>query len=514
MSFFSQLIKNILKGVAGSIPVMKKTAILYIICTLFIINISAPALKAGYHERGKSYYVYRKYDKAKEMFLKSVEKHERGDSYYFLGEIEKIQKNYKEAEKYFTKAAELSNTTRKYRKNSFWNLIVLAEQRGDLDEVVRVCKKMWTTIRDRSARQKVEKLINKFLWTENTEAIKLFKKGVAFKKRRKYDEAMKYFQEASSTDYSFLAPKFEMSLIYYSRKEYSSAASNLREVVSRISFYAEAHLMLGDIYYRNRSYSYARDHFIKALDFSFSGRSTRYHISLRITESAYAAGDYSNAKTYGEKAHKIKPGALKPLLIISAANIKLGEYDDALKFLSRARKLNPQNSDILYQIGSIYYRKNDWRHVSYFDRLYDTVSGSPKKKNRYSRAFKILAKSHFEKKNYPRTAAIIKSLAADNRSFELTLMLGKSQFHLKQYDAAADTLSTISLSSADAVYLCKAYALSGRRSRAKEVMKKNLYSSDFTEAVEKSRLLRRLKKEIDKEREREREESISPSPAQ
>lgn len=358
---------------------------------------------------------------------------------------------------------------------------------------------MWSTIRDQSARKKVEKLINKFLWTENIEAIKSFKKGIAFKKRNKTDEAMKYFQEATSADYSFLAPKFEMSLIYYSRKDYSSAAGYLREVVSRISFYAEAHLMLGDIYFRNRSFSYARDHFIKALDFSFSGSSTRYQISYRICESSYAAGDYENALKYGLEANSKRPRRVKPLLIISASNIKLGKYQDALGYLKKARKMQPDNPDILYQIGSIYYRQKDWRHISYFDRLFDMARTSKTKKTKYNRAFSILAKSHFSKKQYNRTAVIIKTFPADNRSFELTLLLGKSQYHLGHYDKAVDTLNSISLSAVDAVFLCKAYASSKRRIEAKEVMKRHLYSPDFSKAVEKSRLLQQLKKEIEKE---------------
>ncbi len=433
------------------------------------------------------------------MFLKVIEKHEKGDSYYFLGEIEKIQKNYKQAEIYFTKSAELNNTTRKYRKNSFWNLIVLAEQRGDLDEVVRVCKKMWSTIRDTSARQKVEKLINKFLWSENVEAIAAFKKGVALKKRGKYDEAMKNFQEAVSIDYSFLAPKFEMSLIYYRKEDYSSAAGYLREVVNRISFYAEAHLMLGDIYFRNKSYSYARDHFLKAFEFSFSGKSTVYQISTRIAESSYAAGDYGNAIAYAEKAHDMKRGELKPLLILSAANIKQQKYTDALNALKKAGKIKPGSPKIIYQIGSIYYRQDDSRYLTYFDRLFDMLPPDSRKKSKYNRAFTILAKNHFKNRSYGRTITIIHAFQEDGISFEMTLLLGKSLYHMRQFDKAIDALKTISLSPEDAVLLCKAYAMSRRKEEAKDIIRKYQYSAGFNTEIEKSRMLSRLKKEIENE---------------
>ncbi len=82
---------------------------------ILIISFAEISYSRGYFSRGKTYYVYRKYDKAKEMFLKVIEKHEHGDSYYFLGEIEKLQGRYREAMEYYQKAAIL-NTTKKYKK--------------------------------------------------------------------------------------------------------------------------------------------------------------------------------------------------------------------------------------------------------------------------------------------------------------------------------------------------------------------------------------------------------------
>ncbi len=479
---------------------MKKALFLYITLCLATITFAAAPLKAGYHQRGKTYYVYRKYDRAKEMFLKVVEKYEHGDSYYFLGEIEKIQKNYPQAEKYFSRAAELTNTNRKYRKNAFWNMIVLAEQRGNLDDVVRACKKMWATLHDSSARQKVEKLINKFLWTENTEAIKEFKKGTALKKRKKIDEAIKHFQSAISTDSSFLAPKFELSLIYYKRGDYSSAASYLREITGRISFYAEAHLMLGDIYFHDKSYSYARDHFIKALDFSFSGKSTTSRITWRIAEASYAARDYKNAADYAEKALKLRRNSLKALLILSASRIKMDDYDGALKALRRAARIKPGSPLILYQTGSLYYRQKDDRYIRYFDRLFNLLSPEKRKSSRYRRAFHILAKSHFEKKQYKRVVTITGAFPGESRNFEMTLIRGKSLYRLRRYDKSIDILETISLAPRDAALLCRAYALSRRKEKAKAMLLKYRYSDEFNDEADKSRILSRLKKEIEREK--------------
>jgi tetratricopeptide (TPR) repeat protein len=84
-----------------------------------IILVSAGPLLAGYYEQGRSFFVYKKYDKAKEMFLKATEKREHGDALYFLGEIEKIQGNFKTAEDYFARCVASGSTTGKYLKNAY-----------------------------------------------------------------------------------------------------------------------------------------------------------------------------------------------------------------------------------------------------------------------------------------------------------------------------------------------------------------------------------------------------------
>jgi len=90
---------------------MKKLSSITSIIISFII-LTSSALHAGYYDQARRYYIYKKYDKAKEMFLKVVEKSDHGDSFYFLGEIEKIQGNYDESEKYFLTCI-TKNTTRK-----------------------------------------------------------------------------------------------------------------------------------------------------------------------------------------------------------------------------------------------------------------------------------------------------------------------------------------------------------------------------------------------------------------
>ncbi len=66
-----------------------------IIISLFL-SISSN-LYAGYYEEGCKYFSNKKYDKAREMFLKSIEISNDGNSYYFMGEMEKNEGNFDQA---------------------------------------------------------------------------------------------------------------------------------------------------------------------------------------------------------------------------------------------------------------------------------------------------------------------------------------------------------------------------------------------------------------------------------
>src|SRR4030042_3031996 len=102
---------------------MKRTAT---IITLAVILTCAVHLSAGYYEQGRRYYIRKNYDKAKEMFLKAAESNTVGDAYYFLGEIEKLQGNYHEAEEYYKTAITKKNISRQYLINSYWNALLMA----------------------------------------------------------------------------------------------------------------------------------------------------------------------------------------------------------------------------------------------------------------------------------------------------------------------------------------------------------------------------------------------------
>ena len=478
-----------------------KKATITIITT--IILFSSSFLFAGYFERGKSYYIYRKYEKAKEMFLKASETMKSGDAYYFLGEIEKLQGNYKEAVEHYKAAISKKNTNRKYLKNAYWNVMILAEQIGDYDSVIKICKEMWLRTKDQSAKKKIETLINKYLWTDNKEAIEKYEKGLKLKRSGKTEKALEMFKSALNIEYNFLAPKFEIGMIAYNRGKLDTALSYLSDVAYKINFYAEVHLIMGNIYYKRRSYSSAIEHFNKVFEFGLISSKTEYFIKIKRGTCYYNTGDYEKAEEDIEKALRYRKNSTKSLLLLSAIRIKQGEYSKALGPLLRANKINPNNPAVLYQIGSIYYKEGSTKYISYFSKLFDIARQRKKYSRKYNKAFMILAKARYKKRYYKSVIAIIKTLGEASDNYDARLLAAKSYFHIKKYDKSIDYFEKISVSGENKFLLCKAYARSGRRQKSKFILAELLYSGDYLKRAKKDNSLAGIVREIEKEKKRE-----------
>ena len=476
----------------------KKLRVILLIC--LAVSLSAQALRAGYYEQGRAYYTHKKYDKAKEMFLKAVDSSEHGDAYYFLGEVEKLQGNYHEAEEYYKTAVTKKNISRQYLINSFWNAIVLAEQREDYQGVMRLCREMKVRTGDASARQKAESIISKFLWTDDKDAIDRYNAGIDLKKSGKPVEAMKKFQDALSLAPSFLAAKFEIGMIAYNRGDLDLTANYLGDIASKLPFYAEVHLILADIYFAKHNYRSAIDHFDKALDFGLIDSATEYRIRIKRGTCYYNINNFQDAESDIEKALHHNKKSVEALLLLSAVKIKMGKYPDALKTLKRADSSSPNNPEVLYQIGSVYYKENDAEYAVYFDKLFSLAGGKKNYPAKYNKVFIMLAKSCFEEKRYGRVVAIVKTLNEKSLSYDARLLAAKASYQLKEYDAAIDYFEKISLGNEDKFTLCKAYALSGRREKAKITLSVLMQSGEYASKARQDPALSGIVKEIEKDK--------------
>ena len=458
---------------------------------------SAGPLFADYYEQGRQYYMHKNYAKAKEMFLKAADPGGSGSAYYFLGEIEKLQGNYQEAEEYYKTAITKKNITRQYLVNSYWNVLLMAEQRNDYENVASLCRSMWERTKDAGAKQKIESLINKFLWTDNKEAVEKYNEGIELKKKGKPEEARNRFHDALSTDRSFLAPKFELGMIAYKEGNLDQASSYLEDIASRIPFYAEVRLVLADIQFGRHNYRTAAEHYDKVLEFGILDEAAEQRVMIKRGTCYYNIDNYEKAEQDIEKALRYNPRSADAHLLLSAIKIKLGKNDEAMKSLQQANASNPDNAEILYQMGSIYYKENNSRYVSCFDRVFTLTDGKKEYPSKYRKVFIILAHKLYEDKKYGRTATILKSLDEKSQTFETRLLAAKALFNLKEYDNAIDLFEKLSLGNDDKFILCKAYALSGRREKAKALLSELGPAGDYLSRAKQDPALSGLARELD-----------------
>ncbi len=476
---------------------MKKT--IPFIALVMALTLSQQPLAAGFYEQGRKLYIRKQYEKSKEMFQKAAEAGESGNAYYFLGEIEKTQGNYLEAEKNYKIAITKPGISRQYLINSYWNALLMAEQRNDYESVVSTCRSMWIRTGDAAARRKIESLINKFLWTDNAEAIDKYNEGTALRKSGKTDEALGRFKEAVGIDGAFLAPKFELGMAAYKSGDLEGAAGYLGDIAAKIPFYAEVRNILADIQFGRRNYRNAIDHYDKVLEYGFLDGASDSRLRIRRGTCYYKIGDHANAEKDIERAIRGNPKSTDAMILLSAIRIKMEKFGDAMKVLQKAKAASPDNPEIQYQIGSIYYRENDSRYISAYDRLFSLAGGMKKHPSRYKRVFILLAKHYQENGNYGRTLAILKTLDDRSQTFETHLLTARAYYGLKEYDNAIDRFEKLSLGTDDKLTLCRAYVQSGRRQKAKSLLAELSVSGDYLSRAKRDPVLSGLARELESE---------------
>ncbi len=466
---------------------------------LLLIMLLTLDAQAGYYEQGSRYYVYRNYVKAREMFQKAVETSNDGNAYYFLGEIEKNEKNFEKAVEYYQLAVK-GRINRKYYKLAYWNVIVLTEQTGDYTGMVKFCRELYERTGDQGAKTKVESVINKFLWTDNEEAKQSYNRGIELKKAENFEEADSAFREAVSRESSFLAPRFELGLSELRHGRGGDALRYFGQVADRIPFYGEVHLLMGDIYFQREAYRDAAFHFERAMETSFLDKSSRYLVFIKSATARYNTRDFEKAREHLVSALKQNAASREALLMLSAIDISEQNYREALSSLEKARKIDPDDTEVIFQIGSIHYRLGDARHTAEFDRLFDLTGDESEIPQKYYRAFEILAKHHFVAKNYARADKILRVLPEGSRTYEQNLMRARTSYELGDYEEAIRRFERLSPGGDEDRYiLCLAYAKTGHTERARGILSGLASSETYRARAKKEPVLSKILAQIEEE---------------
>ncbi|MCL2155581.1 MAG: hypothetical protein FWH53_07960 [Leptospirales bacterium] len=476
---------------------MKKIILTYLI----LITAYSNAIAQNYYGIGRGAYTYKNFDKARENFLLDIKDNpNRGDSYYFLGEIEKISKNYDQALEYY-QIAVTKKTTGKYLTNSYWNILILSEEKGDYNNLVKYCRELWFRTKDKSAKQKIETIINKQLWTSNESAIEKYNQGIELAKKGDSAGAAALYKEALSIDSSFLAPRFELGMKAYNSGNESEALYQLSYIGNKIPFYAEVHMILGELNFKKNNYSAAVNNYTSMINYGFIDKNTEYKAILRRGACYYYLNRYDEAENDIESALNYIKNDIEPMMMLSAIYIKKKDFDEALKLLSRAEILSPNNTMILFQTGSIYYHKNDPQYISYFDKLFDMTKKNDTELTKYTKAFKLLLTVHFDRKNYTHSLEIAEAVNRVQKDDEVIIIGAKSSYNLKLYSKSIGLFEQVQLNNNIKPMLASAYAQTGNKNKAVEVLKSLLNDEFAKREAMKDPLLNDYIKEIEKEKE-------------
>ncbi len=446
-----------------------KTIKILIVSLFILIPFAASATQ--YFNEGMRYYSSKNYTKAREALLKEVVANSsNGTAYYFLGEIEKNEGKFSESENYYRKAVG-AQLQRKYLNLAYWNIIVLVDQRGNVGDLIKICREFWHRSGDGSAKRKIDDLINKLQWSDNEEAIAIYKEASKLKDSGKTNEAKQRYIDALNADPSFLAPHFEIGLILYSAGNETEAAQHLKTIADKIPWHGDVNLLLGDIYYNNKSYESARTALSNALEFGFIDKETQGATYSKLAGCAYNLRDYEKAAEYAHKSLSIKSSDRETLILLSAINIKREKYSEALESLGKLSKLTPDDPDIIFQIGSIHYKQgNTEKCMQSFTQLYSTTLKNGKTPSKYHKAMLILFSYEYNNKAFEKAASIGESFEESQRDFNTNLLLAKCYAQTKKYDRAIQLFERLSLANDDKLYLCKIYMKSGNRPKAKSLL--------------------------------------------
>lgn len=484
----------------------KSIAISFIILLLCIF-INSNAL-AGYYEDACKNFNFKKYNEARELFLKDIEINDNGNSYYFLGQIEQAEGNLEKAEEYYNLCI-TKNIIKKYKKMAYWDLIILQEQQGRYKDMVAQCKKFWEDMEEEGAKKKVETVINKLLWTNNEEAKNNYKIGIENKRNGLLEKAKDNFHDALRIDRNFLAAKFEIALIYLENDNANYALQYLRDISDRIPFYGEVHLLLGDIYFNNQSYDYSAYYLDKALEYGFLDKKIKYLTLLKSATSNYETNKYEKALEDLSAATELNKKAIEPLLVLSAIYIKTGNYQNALDNLLKARAMKKDDTEIIYQIGSIYYKTEDQQFIKYFNLLFNKISKSNKSvPQKYYKAFILLLKKQYENEKYQDTYKIIEYLPEKLITYDIHLIAARSLFHSGKFDKAIGHFEKISLENDDRYLLSISYAKNNMTDKAKDILWNLSEINGYLEKAKSENAIKKIAFDIENEKKRIEEERI------
>ncbi|MGB0914465.1 MAG: tetratricopeptide repeat protein [Crocinitomicaceae bacterium] len=199
-----------------------------------------------------------------------------------------------------------------------------------------------------------------------------FKLGKYFYYKKKYDDALGWFNRLSAQD---IEPEekdefyFKIGYSNFKEKNFEEARNAFYEVKDGDSQYASPALYYySHIAYQNKKYQLALDGFLKLEEDPKFGKVVPYYIA----QIYYLQKKYEQVTTYAEKLVENESIVNEKDInhLIGDAFYRIGKYDEAVPYLQEYNKKTQTTRDEDYQLAYAYFKSGSYdKAIPYFDKV-------------------------------------------------------------------------------------------------------------------------------------------------
>ncbi|MBD3262189.1 MAG: tetratricopeptide repeat protein [Candidatus Altiarchaeales archaeon] len=220
------------------------------------------------------------------------------------------------------------------------DLSVCFERIGDFDSAIKYAQKAYHLHPTESMRKPLYQLLRKMNPDPRPlNADAYFNQAMLYRRDRKLDEALEYFNQALEEDPNYLDAYLERGYTHSLKRDYVRALKDYLTVAELDEHCQEAHYLMGVAYERLRDYGRAKKHLLKSLELFPHDNRARDELGLVY---AYLEDFHSSLKEIN-KAIEINPN---PFYYYDRAHIHeiMGEKKKALKDYQKVVELDPKHS--------------------------------------------------------------------------------------------------------------------------------------------------------------------------
>ena len=240
-----------------------------------------------------------------------------------------------------------------YSEHRYDEALVMLNKASRLDSEFMLTHKLLGDIY--FAKKNFDKAIyeyKKALIINNQDPVILNNLGLSFMNLEDYSQAIESLEKAVGLDPRNINFRYSLASLYRDAGRARESVLEYKKIVEGNSAYPNVHNDLADIYKKDGHNKEAFEEYQKEIDYCRMKLLTVPDDPVFLNNIAYAyngLGQYAKAKDLVDKALAAKPDYREAYLTLASIQNKLGEYQEALVSLEKAKKLSGQRQVFIEQ---------------------------------------------------------------------------------------------------------------------------------------------------------------------